>query len=184
MAETLLRINRLAALSGALARARTLSMSKDSQRFEQTLALPGLADTQALGARIAASLKVGDAVALQGDLGAGKTTLARAILSALGVREEVPSPTFTLVQNYETAGLNVRHYDLYRIERPGDVEELGLDEALDDGAALIEWPERALGWMPADRLHVTLSLMDSGRRADIRGPARWKAALAGLDHVG
>jgi len=153
-------------------------MSKDSQRFEQTVPLPGPAATQALGARIAASLKVGDAVTLQGDLGAGKTTLARAILRSLGVTEEVPSPTFTLVQYYETPGLNVRHYDLYRIENPAEVEELGLEEALDDGAALIEWPERALVWMPADRLHVTLSLHDGTRRAQVSGPSRWAAAMA------
>src|SRR5258707_121750 len=135
-------------------------MSMESQRFEHSLPLHGLDATEALGARIAASLKVGDAVALEGDLGAGKTTLARAILHALGVTEEVPSPTFTLVQYYETARLPVRHYDLYRIENPAEVEELGLNEALDEGAALIEWPERALAWMPADRLHVAMSLKD------------------------
>jgi tRNA threonylcarbamoyladenosine biosynthesis protein TsaE len=156
-------------------------MSKDSQRFEQTVPLPGLAATQALGARIAASLKVGDAVTLQGDLGAGKTTLARAILHSLGVTEEVPSPTFTLVQYYETPGLNVRHYDLYRIESPAEVEELGLDEALDDGAALIEWPERALAWMPEDRLHVSLSLEDGSRRAQLSGPQRWAAPMTEMN---
>ncbi len=153
-------------------------MSKDSQRFERTLTLSGLAATEALGARIAASLKVGDAVALQGDLGAGKTTLARAILQALGVTEEVPSPTFTLVQYYETPKLHVRHYDLYRIESPAEVEELGLEEALDDGAALIEWPERALAWLPADRLHVSLTLKDGSRHAQVSGPQRWHAAIA------
>jgi tRNA threonylcarbamoyladenosine biosynthesis protein TsaE len=157
-------------------------MSRDSQRFERTVPLPGLAATQALGARIAASLRVGDAVALQGDLGAGKTTLARAILHALGVTEEVPSPTFTLVQHYETPSLNVRHYDLYRIENPAEIEELGLDEALDDGAALIEWPERALAWMPADRLHVSLSLKDGKRRAEVSGPERWAAPMAEAGH--
>jgi tRNA threonylcarbamoyladenosine biosynthesis protein TsaE len=153
-------------------------MSKDSQRFEETVPLPGLAATLALGARIAASLKVGDAVALQGDLGAGKTTLARAILHSLGVTEEVPSPTFTLVQYYETPGLNVRHYDLYRIESPAEVEELGLDEALDDGAALIEWPERALAWMPEDRLHVSLTMDDGARQAQLSGSQRWAAPMA------
>ena len=132
-----------------------------------------LAATQALGARIAAALSVGDAVALEGDLGAGKTTLARAILHSLGVTEEVPSPTFTLVQCYETPKLSVRHYDLYRIENPQEVEELGLDEALDDGAALIEWPERALAWLPADRLHIAMAMTNGARRAKISGPPRW-----------
>ncbi len=146
-------------------------MSKDSQAFERTLALADLAATDALGARIAAGLHVGDAVALEGDLGAGKTTLARAILRALGVSEEVPSPTFTLVQYYETPMLNVRHYDLYRIEKPEEVDELGLDEALDDGAALIEWPERALAWLPPDRLHVATEPRGTARGAR-RSPGR------------
>ncbi len=156
----------------------------ESQRFEHSLALPELAATQALGARIAASLKVGDAVALEGDLGAGKTTLARAILHALGVTEEVPSPTFTLVQIYETPRLTVRHYDLYRIENAAEVEELGLEEALDDGAALIEWPERAISWLPADRLHVALSIEGAARNARISGPARWQAAITETAHGG
>jgi tRNA threonylcarbamoyladenosine biosynthesis protein TsaE len=150
----------------------------DSGRFEQSVPLASMAATEVLGTQIAGALQVGDAVALEGDLGAGKTTLARAILRALGVTEDVPSPTFTLVQYYETQKLNVRHYDLYRIERPADVEELGLEEALDDGAALIEWPERALAWLPKDRLHVALSLKDGARRATISGPARWQAPLA------
>src|SRR5579862_9611578 len=138
-------------------------MPQESQTFERTVPLADLAATEALGARIAAALSVGDAVALEGDLGAGKTTLARAILHSLGVTEEVPSPTFTLVQYYETPKLNVRHYDLYRIEKPEEVDELGLDEALDDGAALVEWPERAIAWLPPDRLHVAMTLTNGTR---------------------
>ncbi|MEI9887832.1 MAG: tRNA (adenosine(37)-N6)-threonylcarbamoyltransferase complex ATPase subunit type 1 TsaE [Rhizomicrobium sp.] len=157
-------------------------MSKDSQAFERSVPLADLAATEALGARIAAGLHIGDAVALEGDLGAGKTTLARAILHALGVTEAVPSPTFTLVQTYDTARLPVRHYDLYRIESPSEVEELGLEEALDEGAALIEWPERALSWMPEDRLHIALSLRDGTRRAQVSGPSRWVAAFAETNH--
>jgi len=148
-------------------------MPQESQTFERTVLLADLAATEGLGARIAAALSVGDAVALEGDLGAGKTTLARAILRSLGVTEDVPSPTFTLVQYYETQKLPIRHYDLYRIEKPEEVNELGLDEALDDGAALIEWPERALAWLPPDRLHVALSMHDGARRAKISGPPRW-----------
>ncbi len=141
------------------------------------MALPDLAATQRFGARIAAGLKVGDAVALEGDLGAGKTTLARAILRSLGVTEDVPSPTFTLVQHYDTAHLIVRHYDLYRIESPSEMLELGLEDALNEGAALIEWPERALSFLPRDRLHVALALQDGTRRAKISGPSRWAAAM-------
>lgn len=159
-------------------------MSKDSQAFAQDVLLADLAATQALGARIAASLDVGDAVALEGDLGAGKTTLARAILVALGVRENVPSPTFTLVQHYTTPRLAVSHYDLYRIENPSEMEELGLDEALAEGAALIEWPERATNCLPEDRLHVALRIGDGTRRATLSGPARWAPAFSETAHVG
>ena len=148
-------------------------MSKDSQRFDRRVAPASVAETEALGGRIAAGLDAGDAVALEGDLGAGKTTLARAILRALGVAEEVPSPTFTLVQVYETPRLAVRHYDLYRIERPEEMDELGLDEALAEGAALIEWPERAGDRLPGDALRVALSLAGDGRTASLSGPAKW-----------
>jgi tRNA threonylcarbamoyl adenosine modification protein YjeE len=159
-------------------------MHEDSQAFELTVPLTDLKATEKLGARIAAALKAGDAVALEGDLGAGKTALARSILKALGVTEEVPSPTFTLVQHYETARLTVRHFDLYRIERAAEIEELGLEEALDDGAALIEWPERAQSWLPADRLHIRLRLEDGNRSAKISGPPRWKLALSERHHAG
>jgi tRNA threonylcarbamoyl adenosine modification protein YjeE len=158
-------------------------MHKDSQGFEHTCGLGDLAATDALGARIAASIRLGDAVALQGELGAGKTTLARAILRALGVSEAVPSPTFTLVQSYETTRLTVRHFDLYRIVDSAELDELGIDEALDEGAALIEWPERAGTRLPDDTLHVALTANAQGRRAHIRGPQRWANAFAGMAHV-
>jgi tRNA threonylcarbamoyl adenosine modification protein YjeE len=145
--------------------------------------LADLAATDALGARIAASLRVGDAIALQGDLGSGKTTLARAILRALGVTETVPSPTFTLVQAYETEKLAVRHFDLYRVNDVADMDELGLDEALDDGAALVEWPEHAGSRLPSDVLRVALTLDARGRRARITGPARWAAAFSEIHHA-
>jgi tRNA threonylcarbamoyl adenosine modification protein YjeE len=150
----------------------------DHTGFAGEIALDGTAATVAFGARIAAGLGVGDAVALEGDLGAGKTTLARAILRGLGVAEDVPSPTFTLVQQYETPHLAVRHYDFYRIERPRELDELGLDEALDEGAVLIEWPERAPDRIPADALYVRLSVTgERARVAKIVGPARWQGIL-------
>jgi len=141
--------------------------------FHMTVALPDLAATASLGAAIAGTLARGDAVLLRGDLGSGKTTLARAILTAMGVDETVPSPTFTLVQTYETARFPVSHYDLYRLKRASEMDELGLDEALDDGAALIEWPERAEDRLPSDALTVHL-LADNERRATMAGPARWR----------
>jgi len=141
--------------------------------FHMTVALPDLAATASLGAAIAGTLVRGDVVLLRGDLGSGKTTLARAILTAMGVDETVPSPTFTLVQTYETARFPVSHYDLYRLKRASEMDELGLDEALDDGAALIEWPERAEDRLPSDALTVHL-LADNERRATMAGPARWR----------
>jgi tRNA threonylcarbamoyladenosine biosynthesis protein TsaE len=144
-----------------------------TDRFRMTVALPDLAATTALGAAIAARLEQGDTVLLQGDLGSGKTTLARAILAALGVQEAVPSPTFTLVQAYDTPHLTVSHYDLYRLKRAEEIEELGLDEALEDGAALIEWPERAEGRLPSNALAVHLSA-EAERRAILEGPAHWR----------
>ena len=143
-----------------------------ADKFRRMLALPDLAATAALGARIAALLQPGDLVALKGDLGAGKTTLVRAILAALNVDEKVPSPTFTLVQTYETPSLIVSHFDLYRLKHPSELAELGLDEALDHGAALVEWPERA---MLPEGLSIELSAEGTGRRAVLEGPARWRA---------
>lgn len=143
--------------------------------------LPDAAATAALGHRIAHELKKGDCVALEGDLGAGKTTLARAILEELGVREKVPSPTFTLVQNYETKRLPVHHYDFYRIENEREIEELGFEEALSLGAVLVEWPERAAQMLPAATLQVRLEpVSETARRATATGPDRWTSFFEGL----
>ncbi len=151
-----------------------MQMNSESPGFSARLRLSDLAATAALGARIAAALRPGDLIALGGDLGAGKTTLARSILSALGVTETMPSPTFTLVQRYDTSRLTVHHYDLYRIEDPRELDELGLEEALDQGAVLIEWPERAGGRLPEPSLTVTLTMIDAqSRGAELSGQARW-----------
>ncbi|MBI3678667.1 MAG: tRNA (adenosine(37)-N6)-threonylcarbamoyltransferase complex ATPase subunit type 1 TsaE [Proteobacteria bacterium] len=156
------------------------SCARFSQPFCGVLALGSLAATEALGAKIAGGLERGDLVLLEGDLGAGKTTLARAILKGLGVSEAVPSPTFTLVQHYETGRLAVRHYDLYRIENPREIDELGVEEALDEGAALIEWPERAGSRLPDGTLHVVLEMTnETARTAILSGVSRWKNLLAG-----
>jgi tRNA threonylcarbamoyladenosine biosynthesis protein TsaE len=144
--------------------------------FETSLFLPDEAATKMLGARIAHGLKTGDLVALSGELGAGKTALARAILHHLGVTEEVPSPSFTLVQSYDTGELAVYHFDLYRLERASELAELGLDDALNNGAALVEWPEHGLPMsLLDDALRISL-LPASGesRIAKLSGPARWK----------
>jgi tRNA threonylcarbamoyladenosine biosynthesis protein TsaE len=126
--------------------------------------LPDESATARLGAAVGRSLKLGEAICLWGPLGAGKTCLARGLIRALGdPREDVPSPTFTLVQFYPTARLKLAHFDLYRISRPDEAHEIGLDEALEDGAVLIEWPERLGGHLPPERLDIELSASGEGR---------------------
>ncbi len=115
------------------------------------------------GRALASMLRPGDVVGLTGPLGAGKTTLARAVLRALGEEGEVPSPSFALVQPYETLVPPVAHVDLYRLSDPADLAELGLEEWRVDGALLIEWPDR-LGSLFADRLDLTLTPAGDGRR--------------------
>jgi hypothetical protein len=117
-----------------------------------------LEDLDRLAAYLALFIRRGDAVALEGDLGAGKSTFARAFITAIsqGTIEEVPSPTFMLVQSYDSGRLGVHHFDLYRLAGASDMRELGLEAALGDGVALIEWPERLGGHVPADRFVIRL----------------------------
>lgn len=150
------------------------------------IALPDAGATEALGRALAPHLAAGEAVLLSGPLGAGKSTLARALIRALTTPdEEVPSPTFTLVQYYDAAP-PLAHFDLYRLERPEEAREIGLVEALDDGAVLVEWPER-LGeevdrWLGPDRLIVTITTEDEGRTATVSGAGNWEMKLRDL-HV-
>lgn len=133
------------------------------------------AATARLGEAIARRLRAGEAVCLSGPLGAGKSTLARALVRALTTAvEDVPSPTFTLVQFYEGPRLKVAHFDLYRLSNPEEAYEIGLDEALDDGAAVIEWPERLAGRLPADRLDVEIAIEGEGRRARLSRHGGWE----------
>lgn len=128
------------------------------------------AATIALGEDLALALKPGDCVALSGDLGAGKSTLARAFLRALADDDalEVPSPTFTLVQSYELR-IPVAHFDLYRLAHSSELDELGFDEALSQGICLVEWPERADDALPASRITLTITHEGDGRRVEISG---------------
>ena len=142
--------------------------------------LPDLAAMAAYGARIAARLRAGDVVALEGGLGAGKTTLARAILAALGHAGEVPSPTFTIIESYDSPALRlpVVHADFYRLEDPAELAEIGLDDYREGAVLLAEWPDHAGGFTQEPGcLAITLEVVgesgEGGRMAIARGGADW-----------
>ena len=133
------------------------------------------AATQRLGAALAQALQPGEAICLSGPLGAGKSTLARALIRArTSPDEDVPSPTFTLVQFYEGDGLSIAHFDLYRLSDPDEAYEIGLDEALDEGAALIEWPQRLEGRLPPHRLDIEIALDGEARRVRLIPHGAWE----------
>lgn len=139
--------------------------------------LANAAASEAFGARLAALVLPGDVVTLSGSLGAGKTSVARGLLAALGLAGEAPSPSFAIVQPYAPpeVRLPVLHVDLYRIDDPEEIAELGLDEAAGDSVLLVEWPERAPGWWP-DGLALTLEMLPEGSRRLTAGvPPGWKA---------
>jgi tRNA threonylcarbamoyladenosine biosynthesis protein TsaE len=140
------------------------------------------AATAALAASVAALARPGDVIALKGELGAGKTSFARAFIRARGGREAVPSPTFTLVQVYELGEVPIWHIDPYRLREPEEAWELGIEDAFLDGVSLIEWPERLGPLVPPRRLEITLSAGRTllQRRAAIDPPAEWSERLAGL----
>lgn len=141
--------------------------------------LPDAAATEAFGARLGACLRAGDVVALTGDLGAGKTTLARAAIRAALDDPDlaVPSPTFTLVQTYDGETCPIWHVDLYRLDSPEDALELGLEDAFAEAAILIEWPDRLGPYLPQDRLELVLQEAGNGRRVAMRAGASWRDRL-------
>ena len=152
----------------------------------RTLELASLAATGRLARRLAPHLRPGDAIGLKGPLGIGKTAFARALIrAALGpsdVAEDVPSPTFTLVQTYDVpacGGATLFHFDLYRLTRPEDAYELGIEDAFADGISLIEWPERLGSLLPQDRLDLELSMgkRPAARRARLTGHGSWAQRL-------
>ncbi|MEO6388377.1 MAG: tRNA (adenosine(37)-N6)-threonylcarbamoyltransferase complex ATPase subunit type 1 TsaE [Croceibacterium sp.] len=142
--------------------------------------LPDLAAMDAFGARLARQLRPGDVVALSGGLGAGKTTLARAIIGALGYAGEVPSPTFTLIETYSPPALRLPlvHADFYRLKSPSEAEEIGLDDYREGAVLLAEWPENAGGFANEPGcLAIRLEIAGSGRRAIVEPGAEWLERL-------
>ena len=135
-------------------------------------------DMEAFGRALGTALRTGDVITLEGSLGAGKTTLARGILRGLGFTADVPSPTFAILQGYtppETS-LPLAHVDLYRIEEPGELEELGLDDWLESGALVVEWPDRLTGRY--DRIALAIHIADDadgGRLLTARLPKSWES---------
>lgn len=150
-----------------------------------TVTLADIDATARLAAALAHLLRAGDLVALEGDLGAGKTAFARALIRELTKSdEEVPSPTFTLVQTYEAAEFDIWHFDLYRMKKPEDAFELGIEDALAEGVTLIEWPDRLGPWLPRDRLTIAIAFGagENERIATLSGGGDWPARLENLEH--
>lgn len=144
------------------------------------IALPDLPAIEAFGARIARALRPGDVVALSGGLGAGKTTLARAIIAALGHSGEVPSPTFTIVETYDGLRVPVVHADFYRLDDLREAAELGLDDYRDGAALIAEWPENAGGFDDdpaclAIRLEIVPESGGGGREAIVESGPAWQS---------
>ena len=146
-----------------------------------------LSACQRLAAGLAPLLKTGDILTFEGNLGTGKTEFCRALIHAIGYTEEVPSPTFNLVQIYEPTldDLNtptIWHIDLYRIEKPEDIFELGIEEAFDTAITLIEWPDRMGHFLPKGNLEINIKMgeVDGSRKITISGNNHWKTRLERL----
>ncbi|MEQ1931322.1 MAG: tRNA (adenosine(37)-N6)-threonylcarbamoyltransferase complex ATPase subunit type 1 TsaE [Parvularculaceae bacterium] len=146
---------------------------------EIEIQLPDAAATMALGAVFAKLLRKGDVVCLSGPLGAGKTTFARGVVEALA-GERAPSPTYMLVEIYETKEGPLAHFDFYRLSNAAEAIELGLDEAMSEGMCLIEWPERVVSMLPQDALVIRFETVGARRKARLVGGGDWEARLKPL----
>ena len=140
-------------------------------------------DTFKIAAQLSNIMQPGDVVALWGDLGVGKSTLARSLIQALcGAETDVPSPTFTLVQMYNASNFEIWHMDLYRLNAPEDVFELGVEDAFYDCVSLIEWPNKMGGYLPLNRLDVVMEFdaNNKTRKLCLQGDESWANRLRGI----
>ena len=124
-------------------------------------------DTVRLGQKLSSIAKKGDVFALYGTLGMGKSVFSRAFVKSLTSANEVPSPTFTLVQIYEAKDFDIYHFDLYRLKSPEEIFEIGMEEALFDGVCLIEWPEKMQGYLPKNIFRLEITPYEQGRKIKI-----------------
>ena len=146
------------------------------------LELIDLSATQRFARTLAPLMQQGDVITLKGAIGVGKTTFARALIKALGGKEEVPSPTFTLVQMYDLDRLTVWHFDLFRLTDPTDVYELGIEEAMIEGLSLIEWPEKMKPYTIRQGIEITfLFHIGEIRKATITPHGSWRHRLCQLN---
>jgi tRNA threonylcarbamoyl adenosine modification protein YjeE len=159
-------------------------MASDSH-FVQFI-LNNESDTALLARVISGMLKRGDTIALAGELGVGKTTFTRALIQSVLPGEEVPSPTFTLVQTYDGPSFRITHADLYRIKSKRELRELGFEEALESGVLVIEWPDRMSELLPADRLDIMIEVDDGAeeRRVKMIGRGDWADRMRQLGRRG
>jgi tRNA threonylcarbamoyladenosine biosynthesis protein TsaE len=148
-----------------------------------TIDLPDEAATSALAADLAGRARRGDVIGLSGALGSGKTTFARAFIAASSGAGEVPSPTFALVEVYQSVtGSALWHFDLYRLDKPEDAYELGIEDAFAEGISLIEWPERLGALLPKEHLGILLApgASETARQARLDASPSWAGRIAGL----
>ncbi len=147
------------------------------QRITKPVFLENAEATISQASRLAKVLQAGDIVLLRGALGAGKTSFARGVIGALCQNTEVPSPTYTLVQTYDCPHFTLWHFDLYRLEHEQGIWELGIEEALDNGVCLIEWPERIADLLSGNELDIHIDFADKGRQLSYYGNSNWSERL-------
>ncbi len=154
-----------------------------SATSELAFLLATVEETRIFSAKLAALCRIGDCLLLHGDVGSGKTTFARGFIKSIArTEDEIVSPTFTLVQTYPLInGGDIYHCDLYRLKNESELDELGLDEAMEKGMVLIEWPEIASALLPSSALHISLAIEGQGRSISLKGDiAAWEARLKEL----